>query len=83
MRPIVGCVMLVFVILLTGSSFANKDAYDIASVKALDHQLWEAWRNNDLTTIKMLCAADYVSDDGETAGDLAEVERYLVSTRMT
>lgn len=30
----------------------------------------------------MLCAADYVSDDGETAVNLAEVERYLVSTRI-
>ena len=46
MRRIPSCVMLVFVTLLTGSSFADKDAYDIASVKALDHQLWEAWRNS-------------------------------------
>jgi hypothetical protein len=30
----------------------------------------------------MLCAADYVSDDGETAVNLAEVERYFVSTRI-
>lgn len=42
-----------------------------ASVKALDHQLWEAWRNNDLTTIKMLCAADYVSDDGGNSRQLS------------
>ncbi len=77
-----GCVMFVFVILLTGSLFADKDADDIASVKELDHQLWEAWRNNDLTTIKKLCAADYVSDDGETTVNLAEVERYLAGTRI-
>lgn len=82
MRRILGYVMLVFVTLLAGSSFADKDAYDIASVKALDHELWEAWRNNDLTTINRLCAADYVSDDGETAVNLAEVQRYLAGTRI-
>lgn len=82
MRRILGCVMLVFVTLLSGSSFSDKNAREIAAVKALDHQLWEAWRNNDLAKIKSLCADDYVSDDGETAVNLGEVELYLASTRI-
>jgi hypothetical protein len=62
------------------ASFVHKNAGDIAAVKALDPQLWQTWRSNDLATVKRQCAADYASDDGKTAVNLAEAERYLAGT---
>ena len=83
MRPILGCVMFVILLIRIVVCRQGRSRYCVcqgARPPTLGGLGGVAKKRSD--KIKMQCAADYVSDDGGIAVSLAEVERYLAGTRI-
>jgi ketosteroid isomerase-like protein len=61
-------------------AIAGSKQDDAAEIKALEIQTWEAWKKQDLATIKRLSTTDYLSSDGDSVTNLAEAEREVPLT---
>ena len=80
MRPILGCVMFVILLIRVVVCRQGRSRYCVCQGARPPTLGGVAKKRSD--KIKMQCAADYVSDDGGIAVSLAEVERYLAGTRI-
>jgi uncharacterized protein DUF4440 len=71
---------LVLISMSIGWTLAETRHSDLAQIKELEHQVWEAWKHQDVETVRRLSAPDYVSSNGETVTHFAEELRYVPLT---
>jgi hypothetical protein len=78
-RPL-SLALLVLISMSVGWTLAETRHSDLAQIKDLEHQVWEAWKHQDVDTVQRLSAPDYISSNGETATGFTEELRYVPLT---